>query len=173
MDGFALLLTLFGAAVTFAGFLSVVVLIDRKAAGVSADLVSFRVRAIITFVLVVMMLTTLPFFLNAFGLDADMTWRWSSGVGAAITVVVIGSVCAVVVKRHLLNLAAAVRFGASQFYISTLAGVAVVALMSGGAAGFIAPAASYLLGVFWYVLTIAILFLRLVFLLDDTARNRE
>jgi predicted permease len=170
MNPFDLLIAFLGIAVAFGGFTGVVALIDRKAARVSAHVVSFRVRFLIIAVNVVIALATLPFVFTAFVLPEPLVWRVSCGAFVVIgTAYVLGMVSA----RSKLTGKQLEGLSTAQFNLLVPLGLLSVLVAAIAAAGFISAMAAYLVGVFAFIMGIASLFLRLVLMLDDSWRNRD
>jgi hypothetical protein len=170
MDPFDLLIAFLGIAVTFAGFTGVVALIDRKAAHVSAHVVSFRVRFLIIAVNAVIALATLPFLLTAFSLPGPLVWRVSCGV---LVVVGMAYVLGMISARSKLIGKQLEGLSTAQFNLLVPLGLLSVLLAGTAAVGLIPAMASYLVGVFAFIMGIASLFLRLVLMLDESWRNRD
>jgi hypothetical protein len=157
-----------GVAVAFAGFAGVVALIDRRAAHVSHEVVSFRVRNLIVCVVIVMMLSVLPDVLLAFKFDPQRTWRIGCG---AVAVLGVGYIFSVVRGRARLTGDLAQGLNTTQFNIMVPLGGIIILGVIVGAAGLVEASGMYLVGVFYFLLAIASYFHRLVMMLDEGARN--
>jgi hypothetical protein len=162
------LLAFLGIAVAFGGLTGVVALIDRKAAHVSAHVVSFRVRFLIIAVNVVIALVALPFVLTAFYVSEPLVWRVSCGVlVVAGTAYVLGMIS----TRSKLTGKQLEGLSATQFNLLVPLGLLSVVVAAIAAAGLIPAMAAY--RVLAFIMGIASLFLRLVLMLDDSWRNRD
>lgn len=170
MNPFDLLVAFLGIAVAFGGFTGVVALIDRKAAHVSAHVVSFRVRFLIIAVNVVIALVTLPFLLTAFHAPEPLVWRISCGV---FTVVGIAYVVGMISARSKLTGKQLEGLSTAQFNLLVPLGLISVLVAASAVVDLVPAMAAYLVGVFAFIMGIASLFLRLVLMLDDSWRNRE
>lgn len=170
MNPFDLLVAFLGIAVAFGGFTGVVALIDRKAAHVSAHVVSFRVRFLIIAVNVVIALVALPFLLTAFQISEPIVWRISC---AAFVVVGTGYVLGMISARSSLTGKQLEGLSTAQFNLLVPIGLLSVLVAAIAVAGIIPAMAAYLVGVFAFIMGIASLFLRLVLMLDDSWRNRD
>ncbi len=157
-------------AVTLAGFTGVVALIDRGAAKVSDEVASFRVRRLIAAALSVIVLATLPFFAIFFGLPENEVWRWGCLIEAAYTLIFLTSI---ILKTRSFTGAKGLGVSRLQYYAFQAIGFGGVLVLTAGFLGFVPAAASYAVGVFVFVLAVAIFFMRLVFMLDDSWRNRN
>lgn len=157
-----------GVAVAFAGFTGVVALIDRRAAHVSHELVSFRVRNLIVCVVIVMALSVLPSILLAFELEPQQVWRIGCG---AFVLAGVSYIFSVVRARARLTGPQQQGLNTAQFNLMVPLGVVVILAVIAGAAGLVAASGMYLVGVFYFLLAIASYFLRLVLMLDDGVRN--
>ncbi|HXM00756.1 MAG TPA: hypothetical protein VN932_12565 [Rhizomicrobium sp.] len=169
MSGPDLLIAFMSIAVAFAGFTGVVALIDRRAAHVSRHVVSFRVRFLIIAVNVVLVLGALPLLLVAFGVPEELAWRISCG---ALALGGAGYLFGMIRMRSRLTPEQLEGLSAAQFNAIVPPGVLCVVAALVAAAGFIPVHGTYLLGVFYFLMGIASLFLRLVFMLDDSTRDR-
>jgi len=170
LNPFDLLIALLSVAVAFGGFTGVVALIDRKAAHVSHHVVSFRVRFLIVAVMAVIALTVLPFLLAAFRLPDEWVWRvccaFYSLIGA-------GYILGMLWSRAKLKGPQLEGLSTVQFNLLIPPGALCVGLSVAAAAGLVPALGTYLVGIFYFVLGIASLFLRLVLMLDDSWRNHE
>ena len=156
--------------VTLAVFTGVVALIDRGAAKVSDEVASFSVRWLIAAALSVIVLATLPFFAILFGLPENDVWRLGCLIEGAYTLYWV-----IAVSLKLKSFKGPKGLGISQWqYYAVMAMFAVGAIaLSGGFLGYTPAAACYAVGVFVFVLVVAIFFMRLVFMLDKSFRNRN
>ena len=170
MNEFEVLLSFLGAAVAFAGFTGVVALIDRRAAHVSHQVTTFRIKSLISSALCVVVLSVLPIILIAFKLPAGLTWQ--AGCAA---MAVVGVSYLFLISRARSRLTGAQREGLStgQFNFMTPLGALTIVGLIGAAVGRVPAMGMYLLGDFFYLLISATVFLRLVFMLDESAKNRS
>jgi hypothetical protein len=164
------LMALLAVAVSFAGFTGVVTLIDRRAAHVSHAVVSFRVRNLIACVVAVMFLSVLPSVLLAFNIAPTGAWRISC---AAFAVVGITYVVWVLRQRSQLTGAEQQGLNTAQFNVMVPLGVVIIVAVAAAAAGLIAASAMYVVGVFYFVLATTSYFVRLVLMLEESARGAD
>ncbi len=169
MNEFEVLLSFLGAAVAFAGFTGVVSLIDRRAAHVSHQVTTFRIKSLISSALCVIVLSVLPIFLIAFKMPPPLAWRAGC---AAMSVV--GLAYLFLISRARSRLTGEQKEGLStaQFNFMTPLGALTILGLIGAAFGQIPAMPMYLVGDFFFLLISATVFLRLVFMLDESAKNR-
>jgi hypothetical protein len=167
MSEFDVLLTFMNLAVAFAGFTGVVTMIDRGAARVSRDVVSFRVRYLVFGAIVVLGLCTLPPILTAYNVSPEAVWR----IACAVAAVIMGLFLAGLVRARV-RLANQEGLSRVQFNTTLPAGILAVLALAAAAAGLIPAVGTYLVGVFYMIAAIALLFMRLVLMLDESIRNR-
>ncbi len=162
------LMALLAVAVSFAGFTGVVTLIDRRAAHVSHAVVSFRVRNLIACVVAVMFLSVLPSVLLAFSIIPADAWRISCAAYSLVGVIYV-----VWVLRQRAQLTGAEQQGlnTAQFNLMVPLGVLIIIAVAVAAAGLIAASAMYVVGVFYFVLATTSYFVRLVLMLEESARE--
>ena len=170
MNPFDLLIALMSVAVAFGGFTGVVALIDRRAAHVSHHVVSFRVRFLIVAVLAVIVLTVLPFLFAAFRLSEEWIWRVCC---ASYSVIGACYILGMLWARTKLRGPQLEGLSTVQFNLLIPPAALCVGLAAVAAAGLIPALGTYLVGIFYFVLGIASLFMRLVLMLDDSWRNHE
>jgi hypothetical protein len=155
-------------AVAFAGFTGVVALIDRRAAGVSHEVVSFRVRNLIICVVIVMTLSVLPGILLAFKLDPQRMWRFGCG---AVALAGVSYIFFVIRARARLTGSQQQGLNTAQFNVMVPLGVIVIIAVVAAAAGMLPAAGMYLISDFYFILAITSYFVRLVLMLDESVRN--
>ncbi len=162
-----LLLAFLAADVALLGFAGIVALIDRTAAGVSHDVASFRVRNLVVFGLCVIVLAVLPLLAVMLG-GGSIVWRIAC---AAQALLIIYLIVRVILLRRSFTGERAQGMNLSVYYYFLGTGVPMIVLLGVGAAAYLPPAAVYTTGVFWFLFNVALLFMRLVFTLDDAVRN--
>ena len=167
MNEFDLLLAFMSVAVDCAGFTGVIRLIDRGAARVSGELVSFRVRNLVFAVILTVGLCVLPAILFAYEVSPEAAWRIACAVGA----LTIGSLMTALVRARL-RMPDQEGLSRLQFNTTVPAGCVTAFALVAAAAGVIPAMGTYLVGVFYMILSIALLFMRLVLMLDESIRNR-
>lgn len=170
MDPFSVLLAFLTAAVAFAGFTGVVALIDQTAAHVSREVISFRIKSLISSALCVLVLSSAPMICEGFGLSAKVYWR---GGCALIAVVGVGYLIWVLRARGRLTGDAADGLNTTQFNIMTPLGAVTIMGLVAAVAGAIPPMGMYLMGDFFFLLISATVFLQLVLKLEEGARRRQ
>ena len=162
-----LLLAFLAADVALLGFAGIIALIDRTAARVSHEVASFRVRNLVFFGLCVIALSVLPLLAVMLG-GGSIVWRVACVVQALLIVYLIVRVERI--RRTFIGeRAQGMNLGVYYYFICS--GVAVIVLLGVGAAAALPPAAVYTTGVFWFVFGTALMFMRLVYTLDDAMRN--
>jgi hypothetical protein len=169
MSGTEILIAFMSIAVAFAGFTGVVALIDRRTAHVSHHVVSFRVRFLVIAVNIVIALSGLPLVLGAYHVPEELAWRISN---VALALAGAGYLIGMIRTRSLLTREQLEGLNASQFNLIVPPGILVTGAAILAACGEISAHGTYLLGVFYFLIGIASLFLRLVFMLDDSMRDR-
>jgi len=162
-----LLLAFLAADVALLGFAGIIALIDRTAARVSHDIASFRVRNLVLFGLCVIVLAVVPLLAVMLG-GGSIVWRVACAVQALLIVSLIVRIERI---RHAFTGERAKGMNLSVYYYFLVTGVAIVVLLGIGAAAYLPPAAVYATGVFWFLFNVALLFMRLVFTLDDAMRS--
>ncbi|HLJ52120.1 MAG TPA: hypothetical protein VKT24_01970 [Rhizomicrobium sp.] len=165
-----LLLAFLAAAVALAGFSGIVALIDRGAAQVSLELASFRLRFLILTALSTIVLSVTPLLAIALLGESQTLWRVACGLQAIWGVSYM--VRTMMLRRTFRGEAArGIRVG--QFYAMTAVGALAQAILLAGVFAYLPAPASYAAGVFWFLLMVAVFFMRLVFMLDESLRNAE
>lgn len=165
-----LLLAFLAAAVALAGFSGIVALIDRGAAQVSLELASFRLRSLILTALCTVVLSATPLLAVALLGDSQTLWRVACGLQAICSVAF--TVNGIVSRRTFRGEAGrGLRLG--QFYVMTAVGAVAMAILLAGVFDYLPAAASYAAGAFYFLLIVAVFFMRLVFMLDESLRNAE
>jgi hypothetical protein len=165
-----LLLAFLAAAVALAGFTGIVALIDRGAAQVSQELASFRLRFLILTALSTIVLSVTPLLAIALFGESRTLWRVACGLQAIWGVSYM--VRTFVLRRTFRGDAArGIRVG--QFYAMTAVGAMAQAILLAAVLSYLPAPASYAIGVFWFLLMVAVFFMRLVFMLDESLRNAE
>jgi hypothetical protein len=162
-----LLLAFLAADVGLLGFAGIIALIDRTAARVSHEVASFRVRNLVVFGLCVIALSVLPLLAVMLG-GGSVVWRIACIAQALLIVFMIVRVERI---RRTFTGDRAQGMHLGVYYYFVCSGVAIIVLLGVGAAAILPPAAVYATGVFWFVFGTALMFMRLVFSLDDAMRN--
>lgn len=162
-----LLLAFLAADVALMGFAGIVALIDRRAAGVSHDVASFRVRNLVLFGLCVIALSVLPLLAVMLG-GGPIVWRIACIAEALLIIYLIVRIERI---RRTFTGERAQGMHLGVYYYFVFSGVAIIVLLGVGAAAFLPPAAAYTTGVFWFLFGTSLMFMRLVFTLDDAVRN--
>ena len=162
-----LLLAFLAADIALLGFAGIVALIDRTAAGVSHEIASFRVRNLVVFGLYEMVLAVAPLLAILLGGGATV-WRIACVVQAML---IFYLTVRVFLLRRSFTGERARGMNLSVYYYFLGTGLPMIVLLGVGAAAYLPPAAVYTTGVFWFLFNVALLFMRLVFTLDDAVRN--
>jgi len=165
-----LLLAFLAAAVALAGFSGIVALIDRGAAQVSPELASFRLRSLILTALATIVMSTAPLLAITLLGDSQTLRRVACGLQVICSVAF--TVRGILLQRTFRGDAArGIRLG--QFYATTAVGAVAMAILLAGVVNYLPAPASYATGVFYFLLIVAVFFMRLVFMLDESLRNAE
>lgn len=162
-----LLLAFLAADVALLGFAGIVALIDRSAARVSHEVASFRVRNLVVFGLYEIVLAVAPMLAILLGGGAAV-WRIACVMQALLIVYLIVRIERI---RRGFTGDSAKGMNLSIYYYFITTGMVMVVLLGVGAATYLSPAAVYVMGAFWFLFNVALLFMRLVFTLDDAMRN--
>jgi hypothetical protein len=162
-----LLLAFLAADIGLLGFAGIIALIDRTAARVSHEVASFRVRNLVVFGLYEIALAVVPLLAITLG-GGSIIWRIACVVQALLIVYLIVRID--LVRRGFTgDRAKGMNLSVYYYFIGT--GAAMIVLLGIGAAAYLPPAAVYTTGVFWFLFNVALMFMRLVFTLDDAMRN--
>ena len=165
-----LLLAFLAAAVALTGFTGIVALIDRGAAQVSLELASFRLRSLILTAFSTIIMSATPLLAIALIGESQTLWRVFCGLQAICNVAF--TVRGLVLRQTFRGEAArGIRLG--QFYATSAVGGLATAILLAGAFNYLPAPASYATGVFYFLLIVAVFFMRLVFMLDESLRNAE
>lgn len=79
----ATLLSFAAAAIALAGFSSLVTSIDRRRVGVGHEVISLRIRSLISIAFSLVLLAFLPIILEGFVIEIDLLWAISCAAGIA------------------------------------------------------------------------------------------
>jgi len=163
----AVLLGFLAAAIALAGFAGIVTSIDRGAAVASNEVISFRVRNLVTSAVALVCLSLLPVLLEALELFQSSLWQRCCLVSA----VGIGA-------RVVSLLSARLRLAGKDAGLSrplfatnlTLGALAFVVLVA-GAFGAVAARGAYFTGLFYLLYLMCTLFHRMVAMADAAASH--
>jgi uncharacterized membrane protein len=167
-DDTAVLLGFLAAAIAMAGFAGIVTSIDRGAAVASNEVISFRVRNLVTSAVALVFLSLLPVLLNALELFRSSLWQ-RCGVVAAI---VIGALLLSLLSGRL-RMRDGKDAGLSRSLFATnltLGALAFVVLVA-GACGAIVGRGAYFTGLAYLLYLVCTLFHRMVAMADAAASH--
>jgi uncharacterized membrane protein len=162
-----LLLAFMAAAIAVAGFAGIVALIDRGHARVAPELASFRVRWLVYSAAWTIVLAVAP-MLAILSNAPHGVWQYGCIIQAACLFAFMFATT-YNVQRFRRGRAQGIRMGGA--YVMLFVAIAVIAMLVFGAAGYISASGAYATGVFWFLLSALLNFMRLVFTLDDAWRN--
>jgi hypothetical protein len=160
-----LLLAFLGAVVALAGFSGIVSSIDRRTAGVSRELVSFRLRNMVTASLSTIVLAVSPLLVLQLTQQSDTVWPLFCIIAATwLTYLNVWTIS--IRQRFRGDTASGIRLG--FYYVLTPASAGVVLMLGAGVLGYLPADACYATAVFWCLLRVAAFFSLLVFALDES-----
>jgi hypothetical protein len=162
-----LLLAFLATAVTLAGFTGIVTFIDRGAARVSPELISFRLRSLILVAVSTIMLSVLPLLATLLVPGSDV-WPLACALQAGWAAYYIARTVRI---RRTFQGESAHGIHLGQYYVAMAAGIGTIGILSAGTLGYLPADASYATGVFWFLMLVVSFFRRLVFVLDDSLKN--
>jgi hypothetical protein len=162
----AVLLGFLTAAIALAGFAGIVTSIDRGAAVASNEVISFRVRNLVTSAVVAVVLALLPVVLEALELFELTLWRRCCIVAA----VGIGTrLCSLVVARLRMRGGKDAGLSRSLFAANITLGAVAFAVQIAGAFGRVPARGAYFTGLFYLLYLMCTVFHRMVAMADAAA----
>ena len=164
----AVLLGFLAAAIALAGFAGIVTSIDRGAAVASNEVISFRVRNLVTSAVASVLLSLLPVVLEALELFPSSLWKRCCVV------------CAIGIGARLVSLVSArlrMRDGQdaglsrSLFVTNLTLGALAFGVLVAGASGAAPGRGAYFTGLYYLLYLMCTLFHRMVAMADAAARH--
>jgi len=162
----AVLLGFLGAAVALAGFAGIVTSIDRGAAVASNEVISFRVRNLVTSAVALVFLSLLPVLLEALELFPSSLWRRCCVVSA----IGIGSLTlSLLSARRRMTDGKDSGLSRSLFAANMTFGALAFGVLITGASGAVPARGAYFAGLFYLLYLMCTLFHRMVAMADAAA----
>lgn len=161
----AVLMGFLAAAIALAGFAGIVTSIDRGAAVASNEVISFRVRNLVTSAVASVCLALLPVLLEALELFTSRLWQRCCVVSA----VGIGARLASLVSARLRMTGKDAGLSRSLFATNMALGALAFGLQLAGALGAVAGRGAYFTGLFYLLYLMCTLFHRMVAMADSAA----
>ena len=166
----AVLLGFLAAAIALAGFAGIVTSIDRGAAVASNEVISFRVRNLVTSAVVSVFLSLLPVLLVALELFPSGLWQRCCVVSA----IGIGALLFSLMSARL-RMSGGKDAGLSRSLFATnmTLGALAFGVLVAGAAGHVAGRGAYFTGLYYLLYLMCTLFHRMVAMADDAAAKKK
>jgi hypothetical protein len=164
----AVLLGFLAAAVALAGFAGIVTSIDRGAAVASNEVISFRVRNLVTSAVASVFLSVLPIVLEALELFPSSLWRrccvvCATGIGALLF--------SLMSTRLRMRDGKDAGLSRSLFATNLTLGALAFGVLVAGASGAVAGRGAYFTGLFYLLYLMCTLFHRMVAMADAAASH--
>jgi hypothetical protein len=164
----AVLLGFLAAAIALAGFAGIVTSIDRGAAVASNEVISFRVRNLVTFAVASVVLSLLPVVLEALELFQSSIWRRCC-VASAIGIAAL--LFSLVSARLRMRGGKDAGLSRSLFATNLILGALAFGVVVTGASGAVAGRGAYFTGLFFLLFVMCTLFHRMVAMADAAASH--
>jgi hypothetical protein len=164
----AVLLGFLAASIALAGFAGIVTSIDRGAAVASNEVISFRVRNLVTSAVTSVFLSLLPVVLEALELFPSSLWRLccvvsAIGIGARIF--------SLLSARLRMRDGKDAGLSRSLFATNVTLGALAFGVLVAGASGAVVGRGAYFTGLSYLLYLMCTLFHRMVAMADDAARH--
>jgi hypothetical protein len=164
----AVLLGFLAAAIALAGFAGIVTSIDRGAAVASNEVISFRVRNLVTSAVASVFLSLLPVLLEALELFRSRLWQRCCVVSA----IAIGALlCSLMSARLRMRDGKDAGLSRSLFATNMTLGALAFGVLVAGALGAVAARGAYFAGLFYLLTLMCTLFHRMVAMADASASH--
>ncbi|MDB5216957.1 MAG: hypothetical protein JWO86_4884 [Myxococcaceae bacterium] len=164
----AVLLGFLAAAVALAGFAGIVTSIDRGAAIASNEVISFRVRNLVTSAVASVFLSLLPVLLEALELFQSHLWQRCCVVSA----IGIGALLFSLLSARLrMRGGTDAGLSGSLFVTNMTLGALAFGVLVAGASGAVAGRGAYFTGLFYLLYLMCTLFHRMVAMADAAASH--
>jgi len=164
----AVLLGFLAAAIALAGFAGIVTSIDRGAAVASNEVISFRVRNLVTSAVLSVFLSLLPVVLDALELSRSSLWQRccvvsAIGIGARLF--------SLMSARLQMRGGKDTGLSHSLFATNLTLGALAFGVLVAGAYGAVAGRGAYFTGLYYLLYLMCTLFYRMVAMADAAARH--
>lgn len=166
----AVLLGFLAAAIALAGFAGIVTSIDRGAAVASNEVISFRVRNLVTSAVLSVLLSLLPVLLEALDFFRSSYWQLccvvsAIGIGVLLISLLLGR----------LRMREGRDAGLSRFLFATnlTFGALAFGVLVAGASGAVAGRGAYFTGLYYLLYLMCTLFHRMVAMADAAAAKKK
>ena len=164
----AVLLGFLAAAIALSGFAGIVMSIDRSADVASNEVISFRVKNLVTSAIVLVSLSLLPILLESLELFQTSLWRRCCVVAA----IAIGArLFALMSGRLRMKDGKDAGLSRSLFAANITLGALACGVLFTGAFGALAARGAYFTGLFYLLYLMCTLFHRMVAMADEAARG--
>ncbi len=166
-DDIAVLLGFLAAAIALAGFAGIVTSIDRGAAVATNEVISFRVRNLVTSAVASAVLAPLPILVSALEIFESTLWQRCCVAGAAVVGALVGSLVAARIRMKGKDA------GLSRplFAVNITAGALASGMLVAGAFGVVPARGAYFVGLFYLLYLMCTLFHRMVAMADAAASH--
>jgi hypothetical protein len=166
----AVLLGFLAAAIALAGFAGIVTSIDRGAAVASNEVISFRVRNLVTSAVLSVLLSLLPILLEALEFFRSSLWQRccvvsATGIGALLFSLLSG--------RLRMREGRDAGLSRSLFAANLTLGALAFGALVAGAFGDVAGRGAYFTGLYYLLYLMCTLFYRMVAMADAAAAKRK
>jgi hypothetical protein len=166
----AVLLGFLAAAIALAGFAGIVTSIDRGAAVASNEVISFRVRNLVTSAVLSVFLSLLPVVLEALEFSPSRLWQRCSVVSA----VGIGALLVSLLSGRLgMRDGRDAGLSRSLFAANMTLGALAFGVLVAGASGAVAGRGAYFTGLYYLLYLMCTLFHRMVAMADAAAAKKK
>jgi hypothetical protein len=166
----AVLLGFLGAAIALAGFAGIVTSIDRGAAVASDEVISFRVRNLVTSAVLSVFLSLLPVVLEALELSRSSLWQRCCVVSA---IGLAALLFALLSGRLRMRDGRDAGLSRSLFATNLTLGALAFAVQVAGAYGAVAGRGAYFAGLYYLLYLMCTLFYRMVAMADAAAAKKK
>ena len=164
----AVLLGFLTAAIALAGFAGIVTSIDRGAAVASNEVISFRVRNLVTSAVASVLLALLPVVLEALEFFRSSLWQRCCVVSA----ISIGALLSSLLSGRLrMRDGRDAGLSRSLFATNLTLGALAFGVLVAGASGAVAGRGAYFTGLYYLLYLMCTLFYRMVAMADAAARH--
>jgi hypothetical protein len=167
-DDTAVLLGFLAAAIALAGFAGIVTSIDRGAAVASNEVISFRVRNLVTSAVVSVLLSLLPVLLESLEFFRSSLWQRCCVVSA----ISIGALLfSLLLGRLRMSGPQDAGLSRSLFIANLTIGAFAFGVLVAGSSGAVAGRGAYFTGLYYLLYLMCTLFHRMVAMADAAARH--
>lgn len=166
----AILLGYAAAAIALAGFSSLVTSIDRRQIGVGSDVISLRIRSLITISFMLVFLSLFPPVLEGLGVEIDLLWIISCAASLVFFLPMLIQQASQQLQRSKLN-----EQGFSWSLYWLVVSLALIGSSSAvaGLLDILAPRGAFFAALLSCLAIIFSFFYRIVLMVDDGARIKD